>query len=108
MTYTVAPFSVETYPEQSVGRLMEPPVAVFFPNMTVGEATDIVRDLAASTRVFTYGHVVDATGVLVGVLTMRDLLLHEKKDTLDSFMLPRCRSRCRPDTPLMWTRCARR
>lgn len=77
----------ENYPEQSVGQLMEPPVAVFRPAMLVGEATAIVRDLAMGTRVFTYGHVVDAGGVLVGILTMRDLLLHEKTDSLESFML---------------------
>ena len=79
---------------------MEPPVAVFHPAMTVGAATDIVRDLAAGTRVFTYGHVVDAGGVLVGILTMRDLLLHEKTDTLESFML-RAPFSLRAHTPLM-------
>ena len=79
---------------------MEPPVAVFLPSMTVGEATAIVRDLAAGTRVFTYGHVVDLTGVLVGVLTMRDLLLHEKAEKLESFML-RSPFTLHPETPLM-------
>ena len=87
MNSTAAPFEPMNYPELSVGRLMEPPIAVFLPTLTVGEATEIVRDLAATTRVFTYGYVVDATGVLVGVVTMRDLLLHSPADSLESIML---------------------
>jgi magnesium transporter len=87
MTSTAAPFDPTTYPEHSVSRLMEPPIAVFLPTLTVGEATEIVRDLAANTRVFTYGYIVDATGVLVGVVTMRDLLLHSPEAPLESIML---------------------
>ena len=76
----------ETYPELSVGRLMEPPIAVFPLHLTVGEATERVRELAGQ-RLFTYGYVTDRTGVLLGVVTMRDLLLHEKQEQLDDFML---------------------
>ncbi len=88
MNSTAAPFEPMNYPEHSVSRLMEPPIAVFLPTLTVGEATEIVRDLAANiTRVFTYGYIVDATGVLVGVVTMRDLLLHAPEESLESIML---------------------
>ncbi|HKB58010.1 MAG TPA: magnesium transporter [Lacunisphaera sp.] len=75
-----------TYPEQSMGRLMESPIAVFPPKLTVGEATERVRELA-SQRLFTYVYIVDDAGVLLGVVTMRDLLLHEKMEKLDDFML---------------------
>ena len=75
-----------SYPEHTVGRLMEPPVAVFWPHLTVGEATEDVRELAAK-RLFTYGYVVDAGGRLLGVVTMRDLLLHQKSERLEEFML---------------------
>lgn len=78
--------SSANYPESSIGRLMEPPVAVFLPHLTVGEATERVRKLA-SQRLFTYGYVTDADGVLLGVITMRDLLLHDKAERLDDFML---------------------
>ena len=87
MNSTAAPFDPMNYPEHSVSRLMEPPIAVFLPTLTVGEATEIVRDLAANTRVFTYGYIVDATGVLVGVVTMRDLLLHSPEEFLETIML---------------------
>src|SRR5690349_8461662 len=86
--HTFAPMPASAgYPEQSIGRLMEEPIAVFLPTLTVGEATEIVRDLAKTTRLFTYGYIVDATGVLVGVVTMRDLLLQERGAKLEAFML---------------------
>jgi len=85
---TSAPFEPLNYPADSVSRLMEPPIAVFLPMLTVSEATDIVRDLASNTRIFTYGYIVDATGILVGVITMRDLLLNNPDDTLESIMIP--------------------
>ena len=74
------------HPEHSVGRLMEPPIAVFPRHLTVGEATERVRELAASQLV-TYGYVTDAAGSLLGVVTMRDLLLHRQADRLEDFML---------------------
>jgi magnesium transporter len=78
---------------------MEPPIAVFLPTLTVGEATELVRELAAAARLFTYGHVVDATGVLVGIVTMRDLLLHTRGEHLDDFMLKQPFA-LRPQMPL--------
>ncbi len=75
-----------SYPEQSIGSMMEPPIAVFPPHTTVGEATELIRELATN-RLFTYGYITDAAGVLLGVVTMRDLLLHQKTDKLDDFML---------------------
>jgi magnesium transporter len=75
------------YPENSVGRLLEPPIAIFPPSLTVAEAVERVRELAATAPLFTYGHIVNDAGVLVGVITMRDMLLHEKSDRLEDFML---------------------
>jgi magnesium transporter len=81
--HTVAPFQ---FTETSVGRFMEPPIAVFPPHLTVGEATERVRELAGQ-RLFTYGYITDEQGVLLGVVTMRDLLLQVKHERLDAFML---------------------
>ncbi len=88
------------YPEESIGRLMEEPIAVFLPTLTVGEATEIVRELAKSPRLFTYGYIVDITGQLVGVVTMRDLLLHGHEEKLEEFMLRNPFS-LRAHTPMM-------
>ncbi len=76
----------DTYPVESVGRLMESPIAIFPPHLTVGETTELVRALARE-RHFTYGYVTDPAGVLLGVVTMRDLLLHQKTEKLEDFML---------------------
>lgn len=93
------PFRPDTYPEQSIGRLMEAPVAVFPGHLTVVEATERVRDLATK-RTFTYCYIVDAAGVLQGVVTMRDLLLQERAARLENFML-RQPFMLRPEYPLM-------
>ncbi|MBP6506654.1 MAG: magnesium transporter [Opitutaceae bacterium] len=88
-----------SYPEQSVGQLIEPASAIFPLSLTVAEATERVRALAVSKPLFTYGHIVDADGVLHGVVTMRDLLLHDKTDRLEDFMLRQPFS-LRPEMPL--------
>jgi CBS domain-containing protein len=75
-----------TYPDDCVGRLMEPPQAVFGPQLTVAETTARIRELVKTTFV-TYGFVTDDSGVLLGVVTMRDLLLAEDQATLESIML---------------------
>ncbi len=78
----------QEYPEDSVGWLMEPPVAVFRPQMTVRETIEALRVLTKKAFI-TYGYVTDGQNRLIGVLVMRDLMLGD------------------PDKPLsevMWTR----
>jgi magnesium transporter len=74
------------YPEGSVGRLMEPPVGVFRPDQTIGDAVDALREMVKHS-VITYGFIVGPDGRLVGVITMRDLLFSERDRTLGSVML---------------------
>ena len=74
------------FDEGTVGRLMDPPMAVFRSETTVAEATERIRLLAASVLI-TYGYVVDETRRLLGIVTMRDLLLAERSSTLRSLML---------------------
>ena len=87
------------YPTDQIGHLLEPPIAVFPPHLTVAEAIERVRALAVTTRLFTYGHMVDQAGVLLGIITMRDMLLHGKEERLESFMLRQPFS-LRADSPL--------
>jgi magnesium transporter len=75
-----------TYPDDSVGRLMEPPRAVFRPELNVAQTIERIRELVKNVFV-TYGFVVDASGVLLGVVAMRDLLLADKDASLESVML---------------------
>lgn len=74
------------YPEDSIGRLMEPPLAVFLPGQTVGEAIETIRELVKS-QFITYAWVLEADGKLVGVITMRDLLFNDRSAKLGEVML---------------------
>ena len=74
------------YSKGTIGQLMEAPLAVFSPAMTVGEAVEALRPLVRTAFV-TYVYVVDAEGKLAGLVTMRDLLFNERKARLADVML---------------------
>jgi len=76
----------QKFPEGSVGRTMEPPVAVFRPEETVAAAIETLREIV-KTRLITYGFVTTADGKLVGVITMRDLLFNDGSKRLEEIML---------------------
>ncbi len=61
------------YPEKSVGRLMEPVVAILPPRMAVTEAIESLRPFAAEKQLV-YAYVLDELEILIGVVVMRDLL----------------------------------
>lgn len=87
------------YPEGSVGGLMEPPAAVFRPGTTVGEAIEDLREITKG-RMITYCFVTDDRDRLIGVITMRDLLLNDRERRLDELMLRDVFS-LRPETTLL-------
>jgi magnesium transporter len=74
------------YPEGTIGQLMEPALAVFQPEMTVGEAIEMLRPLVRLAFV-TYGYVIDTEGRLLGLVTMRDLLFNERDARLGDVMM---------------------
>ena len=74
------------YPEGTVGRLMEPPTAIFGPNDTVGEVAARVKELVKKIFV-TYCFVCEENRRLVGIVTMRDLLVAEDSSKLSEVML---------------------
>lgn len=77
----------DTYPEDSIGRIMDAPLAVFPQTTTIGEATEGLRTLV--TRAFvTYLWVVDDEERFVGVVVMREMLLGEPNQTLREIMIP--------------------
>lgn len=75
-----------SFPDESVGRLMEMPPAVFRPHETVGSATERIRALPKGVF-FTYAFIVDEDRVLTGLATMRDLLTTDDDARLDTIML---------------------
>ena len=87
------------YPEGSVGSLMEQPFGVFRPEDTVGETIEKLREIAKE-HLITYCFVTDTGGKLVGVVTMRDLLLNPHDRRLSDLMLRDIFS-LKPDEPLL-------
>ncbi len=75
----------QQYPEDSVGWLMELPVAIFRPQMTVKDTIEALR-LLTKKAFITYGYVTDEQNHLIGVLVMRDLMLADPSRTLKEVM----------------------
>jgi magnesium transporter len=73
------------YPEDSVGWLMEPPVAVFRPTMSVRDTIEALRKLTKRAFI-TYGYVTDEENRLLGVLVFRDLMLGRPEAPLSEVM----------------------
>jgi magnesium transporter len=89
----------ETYPEGSVGRLMDPPVGVFPPEADVARVVGELRELVKGAFI-TYAFIVDAGQRLLGVVVMRDMLLADPATPMGSLMLKNPFS-LRPETDVM-------
>lgn len=76
----------QQYPEGTVGRMMERPLAVFRPQTTVGDVVEALRDVV-KTSLVTYVFVTEADGHLVGVVAFRELLFAEKSQPLAAVMV---------------------
>lgn len=76
----------ESYPEHTIGRLMQPPLAVFRPETTIGDAIEQIRTLTRHT-IITYGFVTDDSEKLLGVIVMRDMMLGRREQQVGEIML---------------------
>ena len=76
----------QTFPHDTIGRLMEPPTAVFRPDQTVHDVTEQVRELVKKIFV-TYVFVCDETNKLQGIVTFRDLLMSTPTAKMSEIML---------------------
>src|SRR5438552_2245051 len=74
------------YPKETIGRMMEPVVAAYPPEQSVGATIEKLRELVKTTFI-TYVYVVDASEHLLGIVTMRDLLFSDHGSTLRNVML---------------------
>lgn len=88
-----------TTSDSTLDRLLEKPAAVFPPELTAREATERIREIV-KTHFVTYVYVVDGDERLLGIVTMRDLLLAAPGATLDTLML-RDPFSLKPGMPLM-------
>jgi magnesium transporter len=74
------------YEEGSVGRMMEPVIAAFSPERSVGDSIDSLSELVKIAFI-TYIYVLDHEERLLGIVTMRDLLFSDHGKTLGEVML---------------------
>ena len=88
-----------TYPEGTIGRLMDHPMAVFAPNTSVRDAIGKLGDLVRRAFI-TYGYVTEADERLVGVLVFRELLFASPDQPLADIMV-RDPFSLRPGTPVI-------
>lgn len=76
----------QAYPEDSVGRLMDAPLAVLKPDYTVQQTLDVLRPIVKEAFV-TYGWVVNDERRLVGVLVFREVLFADPSATVADLMV---------------------
>lgn len=78
--------SHESYPENSIGRLMQAPVGVLPQTTVVADAISVVRRLA-SRHPMTYLYAVDTAKRLTGIIVLKDLFLAHPTALLSDVML---------------------
>jgi magnesium transporter len=88
-----------SYPEGTVGRLMERPPAVFAPSITVAEVVEQLREIVR-LRMVIYVFVIEPDGRLIGVVAFRELVFADPRQTLADIML-REPFWLRPEQPLV-------
>jgi len=74
------------FPKETVGRMMEPVVAAYPPDQSVGDTIEKLRELV-KTNFITYVYVLDSAEHLLGIVTMRDLLFSDNSAILRDVML---------------------
>lgn len=75
-------------PEGTVGAIMTSDYATLRPDMTAPQALDALRRQASDVETVYYAYVVDAAHKLVGVVSLRDLLLARSLQTVAEVMAP--------------------
>ena len=74
------------YPEDSIGRIMEPPIEAFPVDMLVKDVVDVLRE-SSTDRQIVYAYAVDKNMKLMGVIVMRDLLFARSYDRIEDIMV---------------------
>lgn len=89
----------ETYPPNSIGSLMRPPVGVLPQHMPLHRAIEELKRLSPREQI-TYLYAIDHLGKLVGVVVLKDLFLNPPDKTLAEVMI-QPPFFLRPETPLL-------
>jgi magnesium transporter len=88
-----------SFPEGSIGRLMEPPRATLAPEVTVRQAREQLRAVVERVLI-SYAWVVDPERRLLGVIVFRDLFFADERTRVENIMI-REPFFIRPETPLL-------
>src|SRR3954471_14444082 len=79
---------LEQYPRDTAGGIMTPQVTALHEDLTVGQAIEELRRMSEELEQMFYVYVVDKRRHLVGVLSMRDLILAKPTRKLGEIMIP--------------------
>jgi magnesium transporter len=79
--------ALEVYPPDTAGGIMTTDVTALYEYLTVDDAISLLRKLSAELEQMFYVYVIDRFGRLVGVLSMRDLLLARPNQQLRHIMI---------------------
>jgi magnesium transporter len=74
------------YPEESAGRLMTPEFIELGEGLTAGEALSTIRRIGLDKETIYYSYIVDERGLLVGIVSLKDLLLSQPDRPIAQFM----------------------
>ena len=77
-----------TYPEDTAGGLMTTEFVALPANLKAASAIDRLRELEPDAETIYYVYVTDADERLVGVLSLRDLIVARPETPLSEFMIP--------------------
>src|SRR5258706_4712159 len=80
--------SLEQYSPDTAGGIMTPDVTALEESLTVQQAIEELRRISQEIEQMFYVYVVDRRGHLVGVLSMRDLILAKPTRKLGEIMIP--------------------
>lgn len=75
-----------SYPHDSAGGLMSPEVVALPRHLSVEEAIETLRRAADEAETLYYAYVVDGKRRLLGVLSMRDLIISDPKTPIEEIM----------------------
>ena len=74
------------YPKDSAGTIMTPECITLRPYMSVDDALKKIRKQALDKETIYTCYVTDANKILLGIVTVKDILLHEPSDKIGDFM----------------------
>lgn len=76
------------HPQDSAGGIMTPEVLTLKENMSVEDTIEFIRKNSTEFETIYYLYVTDQTGILVGVVSLRELVLAKKEQILKDIMNP--------------------